>query len=428
MPFRRTGNQPAMNYRACFFLNHELAFTHNLNENWMAAGSSPTPSGKDGTVQTTTRPQRKNGGRATLKDIAEATGWSVNTISAVLNERRTKARVSEKTRQTIQEVARSLGYRRNTAASLLAGGRTRTLGVLLDTLANNFGAPLAEAFESEAAAKGYQCFLGCTRFDGFRKLDYIERFLSHNVEGLLLIGVWLDPEVEVALNSVLSTNTPLVTVDLPWADHDVPLICGNHYMGGKILARHLLKTGHRDILYLCPPDTLHLSSIRERIRGMSSAVEEQACPETVFRIIETPGKSLEDVEVALNPHLLRENWPSVIAAGHDLHAFRVIEVLKTRGLRVPEDIAVVGYDDIQHELLWSLGVESSQVLPIPIPITTVRQPVREMGREAARLLIDRIEKGQQSGGYQVMIDVELVVRSSCSLPEWAHSPAQCLTG
>lgn len=379
--------------------------------------SSAAPPQKEHRAQVITRPPRKVGGRATLKDIAEATGWSVNTISAVLNERSTKARVSEKTREAIQEAARSLGYRRNTAASLLAGGRTRTLGVLLDTLGNNFGAPLAEAFESEAAAKGYQCFLGCTRFDGLRKLEYIERFLSHNVEGLLLIGVWLDPEVEVALNSVLSTNTHLVTVDLPWTDHDIPLVCGNHFMGGRILAKHLLRIGHRDILYLCPPDTLHLSSIRERIRGMRSAIDEQSGVKTTFRIIDTPGKSLASVEDALSPYLRLENRPSVIAAGHDLHAFRVIEVLKTRKIRVPEDIAVVGYDDIQHELLWSLGMEASQVLPTPIPITTVRQPVRDMGREAARLLIDRIENGNQTGGYQVMIDVELIVRGSCALPE-----------
>ncbi len=360
---------------------------------------------------------RKLGKRTTLKDIASATGVSINTVSAVLNKRSTQARVGERKRKEIQEAARFLGYRRNTAASLLAGGHSKTLGILLDTLANSFGGPLAEAFECEAAERGYQCFLGCTQFDGLRKVDYVERFLGHNVEGLLLIGVWLDPDVEAALNNALSGNTQVVTVDLPWAGHDVPLVCGNHIMGGKILGEHLLQAGHRSILYLVPPDTLHLSSIRERILGIRSAVEEHPELGVSFQIANTPEKSLSSVLNVILPYLDSANPPTVIAAGHDLHAFRVIAVLRDRGIQVPEDIAVVGYDDIQHELLWALGVEAFQVMPIPSPITTVRQPVRQMGRDAARILIDRIEKGTHGGGMKVMVDVELVVRGSCRLPE-----------
>ena len=363
--------------------------------------------------------QRKSGKRTTLKDIASATGVSINTVSAVLNERSTQARVGERKRKEIQEAARVLGYRRNAAASLLAGGRSRTLGILLDTLSNSFGGPLAEAFESEAAERGYQCFLGCTQFDGLRKVDYVERFLGHNVEGLLLIGVWLDPDVEAALNNALSGNTQVVTVDLPWAGHDVPLVCGNHFMGGKILGEHLLRVGHRNILYLAPPDTIHLASIRERILGIRGAVEEHPDTGAVLQVVNTPEKSLSSVLDVVAPSLNSSNPPTVIAAGHDLHAFRVIAALRSQGIRVPEDVAVVGYDDIQHELLWALGVEAFQVLPIPIPITTVRQPVRQMGREAARILIDRIEKGVQGGGLKVMVDVELVVRVSCRLPEKA---------
>jgi LacI family transcriptional regulator len=356
--------------------------------------------------------------------VATATGVSINTVSAVLNERSTQARIGEKTRKEIQEMARHLGYRRNTAASLLAGGRSKTLGILLDSLANNFGAPLSEAFEKEAAERGYQCFLGCTQFDNLRKLDYVERFLEHSVEGLLLIGVWLDPDVDAALNTALSANTPVVTVDIPWTDHDVPLVCGNHFMGGKILAEHLLNNGHRKILYLSPPNTLHLTSIRERIHGFHAAIEgfRQARGDLKYtptlEILDTPDKSLASITRILRPILKRTaSSPSVIAAGHDLHAFRVITALKEMGYQVPEDIAVVGYDDIQYELLWTLGEETSQVIPIPIPITTIRQPMREIGREAARVLISQIETGERASGLKVLIDVSLTVRGSCRLPD-----------
>ena len=91
------------------------------------------------------------------------------------------------------------------------GRRSRTLGILLDQLTNPFGAPLAEALEQEASAHGYQCFVGCTQYDGLRKLEYVNRFLEHQVEGLFLLTVWLGPTVKEGLNSALTTDTAVVT-------------------------------------------------------------------------------------------------------------------------------------------------------------------------------------------------------------------------
>ncbi len=384
--------------------------------------SAPPPKPATDLLKAPASTPPKRGKRTTLKDIAEAVGVSINTVSAVLNERSYPARVGEATRREIREVAHRLGYRRNTAASLLAGGRTKTLGILLENLSNSLAAPMAEAFEQEAAKRGYQCFLGCTQYDGLRRIDYIERFLSHSVEGLMLIGVWLDPDVEVALNSALSSNTSVVTVDIPWTDHDVPVICGNHFMGGRILAEHLLEVGHRNILYLCPPDVLQFDSIQDRIRGMQSVIEGRPELRCEFAVAETVGRGLSSVKEVILPRLKGPNPPSVIAAGHDLHAFRVITALAEQGIQVPRDVAVVGYDDIQYDLLWSLGVEAYNMLPVPIRITTIRQPVREIGREAARVLVDRIERGYRdgnggSGAFRVLIDVELVVRDTCRLPD-----------
>ncbi|NUN98193.1 MAG: LacI family DNA-binding transcriptional regulator, partial [Candidatus Omnitrophica bacterium] len=319
--------------------------------------SVPPPKTRQEKVRKLPATATKRGKRTTLKDIAEAVGVSINTVSAVLNERSSPARVGDSTRREIEEVARRLGYRRNTAASLLAGGRTKTLGILLENLSNSLAAPMAEAFEQEAARRGYQCFLGCTQYDGLRRIDYIERFLSHSVEGLMLIGVWLDPDVEVALNSALSSNTAVVTVDIPWTDHDVPVICGNHFMGGRILAEHLLEVGHRNILYLSPPDVLHFDSIQERILGMRSVIENRPDLACEFEVAETPGRGLTVVSDVLLPRLRGDKPPTVVAAGHDLHAFRVITALAEQGVQVPRDVAVVGYDDIQYDLLWSLGVE-----------------------------------------------------------------------
>jgi LacI family transcriptional regulator len=355
-------------------------------------------------------PPRRVARRITLKDVAEKTGVSINTVSAVLNDRTTQVRVSEGTRQRIIESAAELGYRRNLAASLLAGGRTKTLGILLDNLANLFAAPVAQGFEEEAALRGYQCFLGCTQYNGLRKVEYINRFLEHHVEGLLLIGVWLDPDVEKALKSALSTETRLMAVDVPWQGHAIPTVCGDHYRGGYLLGEHLVREGHEHVCYLGLPEVLAMNSVEERIRGFRDSIRQLGQGKCRFSLFDTAGHTEKTLADAALKAIGQPDRPTVLAVSHDTHAFLVINGLRGYGIEVPRDIAITGFDDIQYEIFrpfGGFGLENGLY-----PITTVRQPVSEIGRLAAELLIESIESPGSVEPEIHRLGVELVVRES----------------
>lgn len=360
--------------------------------------------------------------RVTLKDVARLSGFSINTVSSVLNNRRTTNRVGEEAAQQILKIARDLGYRRNLAAYQLAGGRTKTLGILMDLLSNPFAAPIAEAFERETSSRGYQCLLGCTQYSGLKKVEYIHRFLEFQVEGLLLVTVWLDPDVERALEEVLSTRTRLIAVDFPWRDHQVPTVCSNHFQGGLLLGEHLAVLGHRRILYLATTRDLDFYSVKERIRGMREGVEDTSPEGCVIEVADTAGYDTEELAVVALKHLESDAPPSAIAFSHDINAFLAMKHLESRGVRVPEDVAVVGFDDTQYELFYPFRVEGVQ--PVEVPLTTVRQPLREIGAEAARQMIRSIEDPETPTAGITALDVELVVRETSRLPNRLRSFAQ----
>ncbi len=354
-------------------------------------------------------------------DVAKDLGLSVNAVSGVLNSR-DNVRVSDATRSAILASARKLGYRRNVGASVLAGGKTRTIGLLVADITNAFSAPVAGAFEAEASRLGYQCILGCTQYDGIRKAAYIERFLSHQIDGLLLTTIWQDPDVQRALRAVLSEHVPVIFVDYPWKEQMGSIVCGNHFQGGYLLGRHLIEMGHRNLIFLGDNRTLGVYSVEQRIQGIRSAFQEQELPveNMVIEVFDCRRGLVHWITERLNP-LRAKFHPSVIVAANDTGAFQLYAELHARGIRVPEDIALTGYDDLGHFLLGSIGLSEPQLSFImSVPLTTVRQPLPNIGYEAARILIDEIEGKGSGWPISRELDVELIVRESSRLPLWAR--------
>ncbi len=354
--------------------------------------------------------------QTTLKDIAEAVGVSVNTVSGVLNLRSVEVRVSTATRRAILTAARRLQYRRNVAASKLAGGKTRTLGILMPTLVNPFIAPIAAAFEQESVRLGYHCFMGCTQNDGLRKLEYVERFLAHGVDGLLLTTIWHDPDVEQALELLLSTDIPIVFIDYPWEAHPAPLISGNHFQGGQLLGRHLLETGHRRLAFFANETEHHFQSVKERIRGVRTMIQEAGLPESSLQILMGPSQRSKEYAAAAYQQIM-EGKPTAVLAANDVNAISLMAGLGELGLQVPRDLAITGYDDLNHSFLTSIGFPDNSAYPWSIPITTVRQPLGEIGRVAAAKLVDQIQHGIIKEGEVHLLDVQLMARESSRLPE-----------
>lgn len=348
-----------------------------------------------------------------LKDVAQAVGVSINTVSCVLNPRDPgKVKVSQATRTAIMKAARRLGYRRNTAAARLVGCRTKTLGILINNLTHPLTAPIVDAFEEQAVSLGYHCFIGCTRGGGLRKLEYVEQFLSHGVDGLLLTTIWNDPEVEHALKIALDTQLPVVFIDYMWEARPAPLICGNHFQGGQLLARHLLDVGHSRMAFLCDEGQKNLRSINDRIRGVQSVLQESGQADAHLDMIWSPTHHSRDFARVVHDRLQAPAAPSVVLCAGDLTAIELIVGLQNLGINVPEDLCITGYDDLLTPYIAANLHLDNQPLPWNLPLTTVRQPLTKIGTTSANVLVDHIEGRFDGEKLEHILDVELVVGQS----------------
>lgn len=356
------------------------------------------------------------GKRTTLKDIAERVGVSINTVSAVLNPRSIEIKVSPTTREKVEQVARELRYTRNVAASRLAGGAAHSLGVLTDRLTNLFFAPILNAFEIEVVSRGYQCLLGCTHYEGPRKLEHLRRFSEYGVDGLLFTTIWHDPDVEEEMQRTLSTDTPMVFLDIPWEKYAAPLVSGDHFSGGRLLGEHLIELGHRDFAFLVYARNRQYPSVRNRLLGVQAALEQAGLEEDRVSVLSARDSSPEGLAAVVIEHLKTRPETSVVLAEHDQLASCLIAGLHAAQYRVPHDVAVTGYDDLYDLFLGYMGLPRGAELPWSIPLTTVRQPYAEMGCKAAEVLINLIESGRPPAREEHVLDVELMVRESSQLP------------
>jgi len=351
-----------------------------------------------------------------LKDVAEAVGVSINTVSCVLNPRNPgNVKVSAATRTAIMKTARRLGYRRNTAAARLVGCKTNTLGILMNSLTHPLTAPIVDAFEEQAVALGYQCFIGCTRSRGLKKIEFVEQFLSHGVDGLLLTTIWNDPEVEHALKIALDTNMPIVFIDYMWEARPAPLICGNHFQGGQLLAQHLLEVGHRKMAFLCDEAQKDLRSIKDRIRGVETVLLESGHSDTNLNLLWSPTHHSRDFARVVYNRLQQPDAPTVILCAGDLTAIELMVGLRTYGIEVPRDLCVTGYDDLLAPYIAANLHLDGASMPWSLPLTTVRQPITRIGTTAAQILVDQIEGKFTGDRLEHLLDVELVTGPS-SLP------------
>ncbi|HOR29244.1 MAG TPA: LacI family DNA-binding transcriptional regulator [Candidatus Sumerlaeota bacterium] len=357
--------------------------------------------------------------RTTLKDIAQEVGVSINAVSSVLNPRSpNNIGVSANTRSRIMAAARRLNYQRNMAAAHLAGIRTKTVGILLTNLLDYRWLPVADAFEAEVNRLGYHCFIGCTRYDGALKLDYVRSFLQHRVDGLLLNKIWNEPEVNQAMELISDTKLPIAFAHTRWQGFPAPVIQCDNYRGGQLLARHLLEVGHRTFIYLASAEDFSLETVQARISGARAEVTAAGISPENFRAFSAGYGTAEDYAEIAFAQLRGPNPPSVIMVCDDLSAVDVLAGLRAKGIRVPEDVAMTGFDDAFDPFIRASVHTQSNVYPWTFPLTTVRRPHRDIGRKAAQVLIEMIEKQLPLEAVDyVLHNVELVIRDSSRLPE-----------
>jgi LacI family transcriptional regulator len=356
--------------------------------------------------------QRKSG-HVTLMDVARACELSVSTVSIVLSEAPLSRNVADKTKQRIQAMARQMGYHPDASARSLRRRRSQTVGVLAYDLSDPFCLPIMRGIQAGLEPASYLPLVMDAQTQ--RKLfdRYLSMILEQRAEGVIVIACWVFEEANL-LADMEKNNVPIVIVGRDLTERRISSMLVDNEAGGAMAMRHLCELGHRKIAVIRGPEELFDSE--PRWAGIRRAAVEAGIEIDERLVFQLPGVSDPTSGFEGGLHLVRK----MLATGHtftavlafdDLTALGVIRGLTEAGLRVPEDCSVVGFDDVLPAAVATPG------------ITTVRQPLREMGLMAAEWALKALDgkervtdKGMKKAVKLHHAEPELVVRMSTARP------------
>lgn len=305
-----------------------------------------------------------------LREIAEKSGYSVNTVSRALRD---EDDVKPETKAAIQAIAQELRYIPNKVATSLRLGRTNTIGIVSADSSNPFFAEVIRGIEEAARASSYHILLVNTEEDPQRELEAIEVLVGRQVDGILLMPVCgRKSNVEYLKRLAL----PLILVGRWLPGLEGHAILSDEYEKAREITRLFIANGHRNILHLAGPEAV--SSTPDRIRGYRDALAEAGLPLREELIVRTDGH-IEDGHSAINSVIRREEPFSAVFAFNDLVALGALRALKEAGLRVPRDVEVMGFDDLDYSRYLYCSLSS------------VRMPKQELGRASFEELLGHIQ-------------------------------------
>ncbi|ABV34136.1 LacI family DNA-binding transcriptional regulator [Pseudothermotoga lettingae] len=328
----------------------------------------------------------------TMKDIAKRAGVSVNTVSKAL---RGKDDISKQTRQKILKIAREIGYIKNTTAFALRRNQTKTVGVVIEDSSNPFFAEVLKGIEAATRKFGYQLLLMNTETDPKTQSQAITTLLERRVEGLLISPFGQNTE---DFEKLLKMNFPFVLIGRHMYRSGIDEIYNDEIKGGYLATKHLIFRNRKRILFI--NTSMDNSASIMRYEGYKKALSQANIELSEDYLITAPyNKNMEAGYMGVKEAIKRGIDFDSIFCYNDMFAFGAIKALDELGKKVPEDIAVVGYDDICF---------ASYFRP---PLTTVQIKKYEMGFEAFKILLERIT-GKRKSYKQLILDVELVVRQT----------------
>jgi LacI family transcriptional regulator len=328
----------------------------------------------------------------TVKDVAHAAGVSQATAARALGG---YGYVSPHSRRLIEEKARELGYRRHAVARALASRVTHTVGLIVSDIENSFFAAAARGLSDALEPAGYTILLANSDEDLEREERLVEAFRTRRADGLVLVPA--SSSKRPHLVDLVDAGVPLVLFDRPVRGLKADIVVVDNKQGARTAVAHLLRLGHRRIGLLSDPPGILTSA--ERIQGYRDAHEEAGVA-VDERLITLTGPTQADGHRAAKELLARAKRPTAVFAANNMMSVGTLLALRDLGLRVPDDVALVGFDDME----WTTLIDP--------PLTVVRQPVGEIGREAGQRLLARMS-GDDSAARKIRLPTEFVVRGSC---------------
>jgi LacI family transcriptional regulator len=331
----------------------------------------------------------------TIVDVAREAGVSYATVSRVVNN---KNSILPEKRARVLAAMQRLGYVPNMHARKLAGGRSHVVGVVLHEMWSSYGTEILRGVDEELAASNYDLMLYTSRQRPRNESAHVAALTQGLADGLLLL---LPRGLETYLKRLRQQHFPFVLIDHEGVENGGPAVGATNFQGAYDATRYLLQLGHQRIGFIT--GDLTVLAARDRLAGYRSALGDHgiACePELIQE-----GDFFHPRAHARAQRLLSlDQRPTAIFASNDVSAFGVVDAAREMGLSIPDDLSLVGFDDIP---------QSRYMHPA---LTTVRQPLEDMGRVAARMLLATIGYPQRAP-ERVELTTELVVRASCAVPK-----------
>jgi DNA-binding LacI/PurR family transcriptional regulator len=328
--------------------------------------------------------------RPTIYDVARLAGVSTATVSRALNG---TAQIAPATRTAIDQAIDQLGYRPNTIARSLVTKSTQTIAFLLPDITNPFYASLVSGIQQHTLLRDHTMLLCTTEGDPEREEQYLDLLRAKQVDGALVDGLVLPPD---RIARFVEDGFPIVCLDRDVDSPSVPLVQVDNRLGARLATEHLLALGHTRIAHVAGADELRISE--QRLAGYRDALARAgvaADPDLVVTGSFTEGGGYHATRTLLESG----TEPTAVFAANDLSAIGVINAIVESGWRVPDDVSVVGFDDLRLSAFTSP------------PLTTIHQPAVEIAQRACEILVDLI-RGRPVHRLQYLLEPRLVVRSS----------------
>jgi LacI family transcriptional regulator len=328
----------------------------------------------------------------TIMDVAREAGVSYATVSRVVNN---KNSIVREKRVRVLAAMQRLGYLPNLQARKLAGGRSQVVGLVLHDVWTSYAFEILRGIDAELAAAQYDLMLYTSRQRAATESAYVASLTHGLADGLLLL---LPRDLDAYIDRLRQRHFPFVLVDHAGVAGDAPAVGATNIQGSFDATCYLLDLGHRRIGFIT--GNMQLGAARDRVAGYQAALAERSVPLDPDLIVEGDFFQAR-ARIAALQLLSTAAPPTAIFASNDVSAFGVMEAATELGLRIPLDLSLVGFDDIP---------QAAYAHP---PLTTVRQPLEEMGRVAARLLL-RSMHDADAPAERVELPTRLVVRGSCA--------------
>lgn len=328
----------------------------------------------------------------TARDVAERAGVSTSTVSHVLNGTRV---VSRELRARVLDAAHDLGYEANAVARSLKTRRSHTIALITPDIGNPFFTSVVRGVEDVTGARGYGLILCNTGEDPGREEAYLRMLGAQRVDGMILVP---SGDRYPYLDRLLHTRTALVLLDRVIDDPTTPAVTLDNVDAARVATRHLVGLGHRRIGFVAP--RMGTSSATERIAGYRQELEQSGIAYDPALVRD--GRSLlEEARTATGELLELPERPTALIVGNNLMTLGAVAAIERHGLRIPQDVALVGFDDA----VWADVLHPR--------LTTIAQPTYQLGRTAADLLMRRIDDPGAQVPFRTAMSGRLIVRDSC---------------